>query len=72
MTCPRCAATKMIEMTERTQPGYRRFRCSACRRRYKLNLRDLEEMFLERGFEFTHETVRDWEACFAVLLGCAE
>ena len=32
------------------------------RLRYKLSLRDLAEMFLERGFEFTHETVRDWEA----------
>lgn len=36
--------------------------------RYKLGLRDLAEMFLERGFEFTHETVRDWEARFAPLL----
>ena len=25
--------------------------------RYKLSLRELAEMFLERGFEFTHETV---------------
>jgi transposase-like protein len=25
-------------------------------------------MFLERGFEFTHEAVRDWEARFAPLL----
>ena len=25
-------------------------------------------MFLERGFVFTHETVRDWEARFAPLL----
>ena len=25
-------------------------------------------MFLERGFEFTHETVRDWEARFASLM----
>jgi putative transposase len=33
--------------------------------RYKLSLRDLAEMFLERGFEFTHEAVRDWEARFA-------
>src|SRR5919202_1216673 len=31
------------------------------RLRYKLSLRDLAEMFLERGFEFTHEAVRDWE-----------
>jgi putative transposase len=27
--------------------------------RYKLRLRDLAEMFLERGFEFTHEAVQD-------------
>jgi putative transposase len=38
------------------------------RLRYKLRLRDLAEMFLERGFDFTHETVRDWEARFAPLL----
>ena len=25
-------------------------------------------MFLERGFEFTHEAVRDWEARFAPLI----
>ncbi len=96
MPCPHCAATPTIELTTRTQLGYRTFRCSACRRqfnertgtpynylefptdivllvvlwrlRYKLSLRDLAEMFLERGFEFTHETVRDWEARFAPLL----
>jgi putative transposase len=38
------------------------------RLRYKLSLRDLAEMFLERGFEFTHETVRDWGARFAPLI----
>ena len=38
------------------------------RLRYKLSLRDLPEMFLVRGFEFTHEAVRDWEARFAPLL----
>jgi putative transposase len=38
------------------------------RLRYKLSLRDLAEMFLERGFEFTHEAVRDWEAHFAPLI----
>lgn len=38
------------------------------RLRYKLSLRDLAEMFLVRGFEFTHETVRDWEARFAPLV----
>jgi transposase-like protein len=31
------------------------------RLRYKLNLRDLVEMFLVRGYTFTHETVREWE-----------
>ncbi len=36
--------------------------------RYKLSLRDLAEMYLERGFEFTHEAVRDWEARFAPLV----
>jgi putative transposase len=30
--------------------------------RYKLSLRDLVEMFLQRGFVFTHEAMRDWEA----------
>ncbi len=38
------------------------------RLRYKLSLRDLAEMFLERGFQFTHEAVRDWEARFAPLI----
>ncbi|GHP00171.1 IS6 family transposase [Reticulibacter mediterranei] len=38
------------------------------RLRYKLSLRDIAEMFLERGFVFTHETVRDWEARFAPLM----
>src|SRR5918995_5739761 len=38
------------------------------RLRYKLSLRDLSEMFLARGFVFTHETVREWEERFAPLL----
>src|ERR1700751_606290 len=38
------------------------------RLRYKLSLRDLAEMFLERGFSFTHEAVRDWEERFAPLI----
>jgi hypothetical protein len=37
------------------------------RLRYTLSLRDLAEIFLERGFEFTHEAVRDWEARFTPL-----
>ena len=32
------------------------------RLRYKLSLRDLAEMFLIRGFVFSYEAVRDWEA----------
>jgi putative transposase len=36
--------------------------------RYKLSLRDLVEMFSVRGYVFSHETVRDWEARFAPLL----
>src|ERR1700733_9136988 len=35
------------------------------RLRYKLSLRDRAEMFLERGFVFTHET---WEERFAPLI----
>ena len=38
------------------------------RLRYKLSLRDLAEMLLIRGFVFTHEAVRDWEAKLAPLL----
>jgi putative transposase len=38
------------------------------RLRYKLSLRDWAEMFLVRGFSFTHETVRDWEVRFGPLL----
>ncbi len=38
------------------------------RLRYKLSLRDVAEMFLERGFVFTHEAVRDWEERFAPLI----
>ncbi len=38
------------------------------RLRYKLSLRDLAEMFIERGFEFTSEAVREWEERFTPLL----
>lgn len=38
------------------------------RLRYKLSLRDLTEMFLIRGYEFTHEAVREWEERFAPLV----
>jgi len=38
------------------------------RLRYKLSLRNLPEMFLLRGIEFTYEAVRDWEAKLTPLL----
>jgi putative transposase len=97
MTCPHCESTATTERSDRTELGYRRFRCRACQRvfnertgtpfnrlqyptdvvclvvlwrfRYKLSLRDLAEMFLQRGILFTHETVRNWEVRLAPLLG---
>ena len=90
MRCPHCESANTSERRERTELGYRRFRCHTCKRefnertgtsfnhlqyptdvvclvvlwrvRYKLSLRDLPEMFLERGLVFTHEAVREWEA----------
>src|SRR5215208_4828475 len=38
------------------------------RLRYRLTLRDLAEMFLQRGIVFSHEAVRDWEAKLAPVL----
>ena len=35
------------------------FQVLLCRLRYKISFRDVAEFFLLRGFEFTHETVRD-------------
>jgi putative transposase len=32
---------------------------------FQLSLRDLGRMFLMRGYEFTHETMREWEEWFA-------
>jgi putative transposase len=96
MQCPHCESADMVERPERTELGYRRFRCRTCKRecnertgtrfnhlqyptdvvclvvlwriRYKLSLRDLPEMFLERGLVFTHEAVREWEAQLGPLL----
>ena len=31
-------------------------------------MRDVAEIFLERGFTFTHEAIRDWETRFAPLI----
>jgi putative transposase len=36
--------------------------------RYKLSLRDLAEMWLQRGIIVTHEAVREWESKLAPLL----
>jgi transposase-like protein len=44
------------------------FEIVLCRFLYKLSLRDLAQMFLLRGFEFTHESVREWEEPFGPLL----
>ena len=44
------------------------FQVLLCRLRFKLSLRDLPELFLLRGFTFTHEAVREWEERFAPLL----
>ena len=38
------------------------------RLRYKRSLRDLTEMFMARGFVFSHEAVREWEERFSPLL----
>ena len=38
------------------------------RLRYKLSLCDIAEIFLARGFVFTHEAIRDWETRFAPLI----
>jgi putative transposase len=96
MTCPYCASNATTERPDRTELGYRRFHCRACKRvfnertgtlfnrlqyptdivslvvlwrfRYKLSLRDLVEMFLQRGILFTHEAVREWERKLAPFL----
>jgi transposase-like protein len=38
------------------------------RLRYRLTLRDLGKMFLQRGIVFSHEAVRDWEAKLTPVL----
>ena len=43
------------------------------RLRYKLGFRDVAELMLQRGYEVSHETIRQWEFRFAPLVprGCA-
>ncbi len=43
------------------------FQVLLCRVRYKLSYREVAELFLLRGFQFTHETVREWEERFAPI-----
>ena len=38
------------------------------RLRYKLGLRDVSELLLQRGFEISYETIRAWEYQFAPLV----
>lgn len=38
------------------------------RLRYKLGLRDVAELLLQRGFEISHESIRAWEYQFAPLV----
>jgi transposase-like protein len=38
------------------------------RLRYRLTLRDLDEIFLQRGIVFSYEAVRDWDAKLAPIL----
>src|SRR3954465_13439790 len=44
------------------------FRVDLFRLLFKLSLRDLMHLFLIRGYEFSYETVRDWEERFAPML----
>src|SRR5574342_165398 len=70
--CQDCATT----FNERTGTAFNRVQCPTdvvmlvvlWRLRYKLSLRDLVEMFLVRGYTFTHQTVREWETRCAPLL----
>ena len=38
------------------------------RLRYKLGLRDVAELLLQRGYDVSHETIRAWEFRFAPLI----
>jgi putative transposase len=40
-----------------------------CRLRYRLTLRDLSEIMLLRGFNVSHECVRQWEAKLLAVMG---
>ena len=63
MPCRRCGTgfRKGIIPTVLRQTGI------ALSSRYKLSYRDVAELFLLRGFTFTHETVRDSEERFGPI-----
>jgi transposase-like protein len=44
------------------------FEVLLCRIRFKLSFRDVAELYGIRGFVFTHETVRDWEERFGLIV----
>ncbi len=64
------------QYNERTGSPYNRlqfatelvFEVVLWRLRYKLSFRNLAEMFLTRGFIFTHEAVREWEEKFTPFI----
>ena len=61
----RCNERSGTPFNERSVPTDIVFLVVLWRLRYTRSLRDLAEMFLERGFAFSHETVRAWEALVA-------
>ncbi len=71
----RCRACRRV-CNERTGTPYNHWQYPTAlvllvvlwRLRYKLRLRDLAALFLERGFVFSHEAARDWETRCAPLL----
>jgi transposase-like protein len=69
VACKRCCnertGTPFNDLSVPTDVG---FLVVLWRLRYKLSLRDLAQMFGERGFVFSHETIRAWEAVVAPLL----
>ena len=78
MRCPNCRSTAVQERPERTAQGYRRFRCLDCTKQFNerssgllnrtqypsdvIALVVLWRLRLIRGFVFSYEAVRDWEA----------
>ncbi len=70
-----CSACRRI-FNERTATPFNELQCPTdivllavlWRLRYKLSFRDVAELLLQRGYEVTHETIREWEFRFAPLL----